>query len=162
VGFALKSGLLEAHVTRALPSASTQLDFLNKLQRILNEGLFVASYKFALVLALAELAVERTPAGDGSLPIPLQELSDRFITLYWHQTAPFAPGVVLAQNRGRQASAITIISQFRAYAPTLAAARRHPRWPHLVRRITRLLNECHFGGFSSQGSIGSISFMKNG
>ena len=36
-----------------LPSAAKQLDFLNNLQRILNEGLFVASYKFALVLALA-------------------------------------------------------------------------------------------------------------
>jgi len=124
-----------------LPSAATQLDFLNKLQRILNEGLFVASYKFALVLALAELAIEKSPRSDGSLPIPPDELSDRFITLYWHQTAPFAEGVVLAQNRGRQASAITLISQFRTHAPTLAAARRHALWSQLVRRIARLLNE---------------------
>src|SRR5687768_12077662 len=113
-------------------TAATQLDFLNKLQRILNEGLFVASYKFALVLALAELAVEKTPAADGSLAIRLEELSDRFITLYWHQTAPFADGFVLAQNRGHQASAITLICQFRVHAPTLASARRHPRWPRLV------------------------------
>jgi hypothetical protein len=124
-----------------LPSAAKQLDFLNNLQRILNEGLFVASYKFALVLALAELAVEKTPLPDGSLPIPLEELSDRFISLYWHQTAPFAKGVVLAQNRGRQASSITLISNFRANAPTLAVARRHPRWASLVRRVARLLDD---------------------
>jgi hypothetical protein len=93
------------------------------------------------VLALAELAVEKGPLPDGSLAIPLDELSDRFITLYWHQTAPFAGGVVLAQNRGRQASAITLISGFRAYAPTLAAARRHARWTRLVRRISKLLDE---------------------
>ena len=37
-----------------------QLDFLTKLQRILNEGLFVASYKYALLLALAELSVEKS------------------------------------------------------------------------------------------------------
>ena len=125
----------------SLPNAVTQLEFLNKLQRILNEGLFVASYKFALILALAELAVEKKPEADGSLPIPLEELSDRFITLYWHQTAPFAGHVVLAQNRGGQASAITLISQFRGYAPTLAGARRHPRWGRLVNRIARLLDE---------------------
>jgi hypothetical protein len=122
-------------------AAATQLDFLNKLQRILNEGLFVASYKFALVLALAELAVEKSPAPDATLAIPLEEMSDRFISLYWHQTAPFAGGGVLAQNRGRQASAITLISQFRVHAPTLAAARRHPRWRGLVARIARLLDE---------------------
>ena len=79
---------------------------VGELQRILNEGLFVASYKFALVLALAELAVEKAPAADGTLAIPLTELSDRFITLYWHHTAPFAGGVVLAQNNGRQAAAM--------------------------------------------------------
>jgi hypothetical protein len=122
-------------------SAATQLDFLNKLQRILNEGLFVASYKFALTLALAELAVEKSPATDGSLAIPLHELSDRFISLYWHHTAPFAGGVVLAQNTGRQAAAIRLISEFRARAPTLAAARRHPGWHRLVARIGRLLDE---------------------
>ncbi|HEX2829760.1 MAG TPA: HNH endonuclease [Burkholderiales bacterium] len=124
-----------------LPAAATQLDFLNKLQRILHEGLFVATYKFALVLALAELAVEKTPAADGTLAIPLGELSDRFITLYWHQTAPFVGGVVLAQNTGRQAAAVTLIAEFRAHAPTLAVARRHPRWHRLVARIGRLLDE---------------------
>ena len=136
-----QGGVLEAQMSESLPPAATQLEFLNKLQRILNEGLFVASYKFALVLALAQLAVEKGPLPDGSLAILLDELSDRFITLYWHQTAPFAGGVVLAQNRGRQASAITLISGFRAYAPTLAAARRHPRWSRLVRRIAQLLDE---------------------
>jgi len=53
----------------ALPAAATQLDFLNKLQRILNEGRVVASYKFALVLALAQLSVRKKPAPDGTLAI---------------------------------------------------------------------------------------------
>jgi hypothetical protein len=128
-------------MNESLPAAATQLDFLNKLQRILNEGLFVASYKFALVLAIAEMAIEKTPASDGSLPISLEELSERFISLYWHHTAPFAGSTVLSQNRGGQASAITLISQFRVHAPTLAAARRHSRWRGLVRKIARLLDE---------------------
>jgi hypothetical protein len=118
--------------------AVDQLDFLGKLQRILGEGLFVASYKYALILALAELSVEKSVKSGDSLVIPLEELSERFIALYWRQTAPFS-GVVLAQNAGRQASAIRRISEFRAYAPTLAAARRHRQWPRLVTDIARLL-----------------------
>ena len=116
-----------------------QLDFLDKLQRILGEGLFVASYKYALILALAEFSVEKGVEPADSLGIPLEELSERFIALYWRQTAPFAAGVVLAQNTGRQASAIRRISEFRAYAPTLAAARRHRQWRRLVNDIARLL-----------------------
>ena len=116
-----------------------QLEFLNKLQRILNEGLFVASYKYALILALAELSVEKSAAPDGSLALPLKELSERFITLYWRQTAPFGAGPVLSQNTGKQASAIRNIADFRSRTPTLAAARQHREWPALVQGIARLL-----------------------
>lgn len=54
-----------------------ELEFLTKLQRILNEGLFVASYKHALLLALAELSVEKEAAADGTLRIELDELAER-------------------------------------------------------------------------------------
>jgi hypothetical protein len=115
------------------------LEFLNKFQRILNEGLFVASYKYALILALAELSVEKTVAPADSVALPLTELSERFISLYWRQAAPFAGGVLLTQNAGRQASAITRLAEFRAHAPTLATARAHPQWGRLVKDIGRLL-----------------------
>ena len=48
---------------------TAQLEFLTKLQRILGEGLFVASYKYALLLALGELSVEKSIAPDGTLRI---------------------------------------------------------------------------------------------
>ena len=35
-----------------------QIQFLVNLQRLLDEGLFVASHKFALLLALADLSIE--------------------------------------------------------------------------------------------------------
>src|SRR5262245_36012816 len=117
----------------------TELDFLTKLQRILSEGLFVASYKYALLLALAELSVEKTIGDDGTLHLELDELAERFITLYWRQVAPFGTATVLAQNTGRQASVISKIAAFKAGAPTLAAARRHARWKWLVREVGRLL-----------------------
>lgn len=115
------------------------LDFLNKLQRILNEGLFVATYKYALILALAELSVEKTIGPAEALALPLRELSERFISLYWRQAAPFANGALLSQNTGRQASAVSKLAEFRVNAPTLASARAHPQWSTLITDIGRLL-----------------------
>lgn len=118
-----------------------ELEFLTKLQRILNEGLFTASYKYALLLALAELSVEKSIWADGSWRIELDELADRFITLYWRQVAPFGGNNLLAQNTGRQASIIGKIAAFKAGAPTLAVARNHKAWPRLVREVGRLLDQ---------------------
>jgi hypothetical protein len=41
------------------PSPEYQIQFLVNVQRLLDEGLFVASYKFALLLSLADLAIEK-------------------------------------------------------------------------------------------------------
>ena len=40
------------------PSSEDQVQFLLKLQRLLGEGLFTATYKYALLMALADLSVE--------------------------------------------------------------------------------------------------------
>jgi hypothetical protein len=45
------------------PTSEQQIQFLIKIQRLLGEGRFVASYKFALLQALADLSVEK---GDDS------------------------------------------------------------------------------------------------
>jgi hypothetical protein len=118
-----------------------QLEFLGKLQRILNEGLFVASYKYALILAIAELSVEKSDREDGSLHLPLDEIADRFVALYWRQAAPFGGGTFLHHATGNEASAVKKVRAFQQHAPTLAAARNHPRWLALVRSIARLLEE---------------------
>ena len=44
-------------MTHPLPSARDQLDFIQKLRRLLDEGSFVATYKFALLEAMADLCV---------------------------------------------------------------------------------------------------------
>lgn len=129
----------------------TELDFLSKLQRILNEGIFTASYKYALLLALAELSVEKTIAPDGTLRIELNELAERFIMLYWRQAAPFGDASTLAQNTGRQASAINKIAQFKTNAPTLALARRHALWRTLVKDISLLLKTMPLGKLQRVG-----------
>jgi hypothetical protein len=78
-------GISSAHA----PTLDSQIEFLVKLQRLLDEGLFVASYKFALLLALADLSIE---AGDDSgrpLPITTEQIAGKFIQYYWRQAAPY-------------------------------------------------------------------------
>src|SRR5688500_8430750 len=95
------------------PSASEQLAFLRRIQRLLSEGTFTASYKFALLLALADLAVEKGDSSGLALPLSRVDLAQRFIRTYWRQVLPYVPpgreGGVLAQNTGRQAEIVAIL-----------------------------------------------------
>jgi len=123
------------------PTAQTQLEFLGNLQRILNEGSFVATYKYALIRVLADLSIERTPAADGSLKLPLEDLAERFIEVYWRQAAPFRHRRTLIQATGNQASLLTQLVAIRETVAKLCDARRIPRWRSLVRRTKALLVE---------------------
>jgi hypothetical protein len=68
------------------PSPDEQIQFLVKLQRLLDEGLFVASYKFALLLALADLSVEAGDDSGAPLPITTDQIAGKFIQYYWRRT----------------------------------------------------------------------------
>jgi len=51
-----------------------QLAFLNKIQRLFAEGDFTASYKYALLIAIADIAVESGRDDDQPLAIPHRRL----------------------------------------------------------------------------------------
>lgn len=103
------------------PDAARQIEFLRKLQRILEEGQFTATYKFALVHALADLAVQYGDDSDAPLRLPARAIAERFVELYWRQVAPW-PGSDLAlrkrpalvQNTGRQASVVRMVQEARS------------------------------------------------
>jgi 5-methylcytosine-specific restriction endonuclease McrA len=121
------------------PAAHAQLEFLGNLQRILNEGSFVATYKYALIRVLADLSIERTPAADGSLKLPLEDIAERFIEVYWRQAAPFSHRRTLVQATGNQASLLTQLVAVREKVAKLSDARRMPRWRPLLHRTKTLL-----------------------
>lgn len=102
------------------PSPKAQLAFLTKLQRLFSEGDFTATYKFALLVALADMSVE-CGADDGrELLLSKRQIADRFVELYWRQSAPYGTGRlgssvgILVQNGGSQAAVVKAISEFRA------------------------------------------------
>jgi hypothetical protein len=123
----------------SVPSPQEQIEFLQKVQRLLSEGLFVASYKFALLRSLADLAVLKGDDSGSELEISIKDIAKVFIDLYWRQTRPFCAsgnpqGQVLRQNTGQQAAVIQNIAMVQAeYRGTLPLLQHDLiRWSRLV------------------------------
>src|SRR5512136_403175 len=98
-----------------VPSPERQIEFLTSLQRLLSEGSFVATYKYALLMALADICIEQGRDDDGPLELPTRLIAEKFIQYYWRQSMPFVPQAaptheqVLRQNTGKQAGIIKLI-----------------------------------------------------
>jgi len=133
-------------------NASFQLDLLARIQRLIADGSFVATYKFALLQALADLAVERIPEEDGSLRIPIADIGEKFIEYYWQQSYPLpdyaadGEGGVLWQNTGQsQAAIVSAIREARrqvgcgSLAKLRANARRWSALRNLVSRTVEIM-----------------------
>ncbi|MDC9522851.1 S24 family peptidase [Pseudoalteromonas sp. Angola-31] len=92
-----------------------QLDFITYIQRMLVEGDFSATYKFALLHAIADVCVEQPLLSEQSeLVIELPTLADKLITLYWHHAMPFSSehtgeSALLKQNTGAQSKVISVL-----------------------------------------------------
>jgi len=131
------------------PSPADQVRFIANVERILSEGAFVATYKYALLVALVELAIERGDDSNRELALPIHDIADKFAELYWRQAVPYeaggasGAGFVLHQNQGKQASAISRLVRLRndmqGNRSTLAGARRTEDWTQLVARMRSLL-----------------------
>lgn len=128
----------------SLPSAAKQLAFLDHTQRLFDEGEFVATYKFALLLTITELAVERGNDSNETLALPYGALADKFMELYWPQAAPYAGGGetgILVQSNGRQAAIVTLLHSLRNTHGTLPKARASAQWSSAVKKTVSLLKE---------------------
>jgi hypothetical protein len=101
-------------MTWPIPTPEEQVLFLRNIQRLLAEGLFVASYKFALIRALADLTVLKGDDSGAPLEIETTDIAAKFVDLYWRQSRPFqlggeATGLILQQNTGKQAAIVSQI-----------------------------------------------------
>ena len=79
-------------MTWTIPTPEEQVQFLRNIQRLLAEGLFVASYKFALLHALADLAVLKGDDSGAPLDLDTKDIAEKFVELYWQQCRPFEIG----------------------------------------------------------------------
>jgi 5-methylcytosine-specific restriction endonuclease McrA len=119
-------------------SAEFNLQFLRRFQRLLDEGDFSATYKFALLRALADLSVEKPLEAGGSLTVSVYEIAEKFIEYYWRQARPYRDSLLFQSGKG-QAEVITkIVNHQQTASQSMAEAKAdRRRWESLVRQVAR-------------------------
>jgi hypothetical protein len=143
------------------PSHEFQVHFLLRFQRLLKESRVTATYKYALLAALADIAVENRVDTDAILKVRVLQIVEKYITYYWRHAAPYLSQPdqsprILQQNTGKQATIVTEIAKARcSHHGTLSELKRDFRaWHDLLRvnpdfwdqalwRIQRVGNEVH-------------------
>jgi 5-methylcytosine-specific restriction endonuclease McrA len=130
------------------PTPEEQINFLSNVQRLLAETKITATYKYALLLALAEIAVEYGDDSGTPLAINTALIAEKFIHFYWRQAIPYVPAGqqaavarVLSQNTGGQASVITQIESARGQGGGSLAGLQHQHeiWNGLVRNVEQVV-----------------------
>src|SRR5581483_11853712 len=138
----LHSGIL----SQMPPTSDEQIRFMVNIQRLLEEGLFTASYKFALLLALAILSIEQGDDSGAPLDLTTDAIAEKFVQYYWRQVVPYAragEAAILRQNTDRQAAIVNLVREAHAsYGGSLAAAiRESAKWRRLVRKVALVVRE---------------------
>jgi hypothetical protein len=129
----------------AIPSSDEQVQFLLRVQRLLAEGNFVATYKHALLLSIADICIEEGDDSGNKLRITTGALAEKFITYYWRQSVPYhpagRPGAILTQNTGRQAAVISSIIKAReGYGGSLSRLKTNSAaWRKLTREVAETI-----------------------
>lgn len=145
-------------------SAEAQIGFLNNVQRLLSEGQFTATYKFALLLALADICVEKGPDSEAAFVVRTDDLAEKFILYYWRQIRPFATAaghaILLRQNTNQSPTVIRVLQAieaegFRSITDLQQNARR---WNRLVASIRSTICGMPLGKLQTLGNT-SISFL---
>ncbi len=118
--------------------------FAERVLQLLDDGRYTATYKYAVLLGLMDLCLERTQAS-GAPPsmVTTAQLAEKVVELYWSHTLPFSGqrgAMVLRQNKGGQAEIVTLVTRFRErHAPDAST----PRWearlhaPEAYERLVR-------------------------
>jgi hypothetical protein len=127
-----------------LPTSDEQIRFLVQVQRLLDEGLFVATYKYALLLALADLSIEQGDDSDAELIVSTEAIAEKFIRYYWRQAVPYPAAAdtrILQQNTGKQAAVLNVVRRARATPgdSLVAAINSGPAWRRLVREVAHVV-----------------------
>jgi hypothetical protein len=124
-------------------SHQKQIEFLLYIQRLLAEGQFTSTYKFALILSIANVCAERDVRPDGTLRIEARELAGHFIEFYWRQAIKFNGVAILKQNTRKQAAIINYIIDSRERVggslPKLRSDSR--KWSKLVKKVANKIDD---------------------
>jgi len=149
----------------AAPSAEEQLEFLTKIQRLFNESDFSSTYKYALLISLADLAIELGQDDCSPLELSNRQIAERFIELYWQQSTPYKTSEsnesgILVQNNGAQAAIVKAIDDFRQKnnCNTSEAAKRSKEYKKLVTEVASIAAKQPINYLQNIGGV-SLPFL---
>lgn len=124
---------------------SDQLDVVERVLQILQEGRRSSTYKHAVLIGLMDLCVERTDAlGWPPTTLTTRELAEKVLALYWPQVHPWDEDVVIRQVKGDKARILEAVTRLRVVgdaapgaSPSLAQvkARQPTPYEQVVRDI---------------------------
>jgi 5-methylcytosine-specific restriction endonuclease McrA len=139
--------VLGARVTRLVAADQGALALAEQLLTILREGRYSSTYKYAVILGLMDLCLEKsTRTGAAPTSVSTPELAEKVIELYWPHSRPFRGGQVLKQNSGRQAGILQRIAELRGEtsavggtSPTRARLASPDAWSRLICEVEWIL-----------------------
>jgi 5-methylcytosine-specific restriction endonuclease McrA len=142
------------------PSAEDQVRFLIDLQRLLDEGSFVATYKLALLLTLAEISIEDCDDSGASHATSTRRLAEAFARIYWRQVVPYIPaarpteGRILLAATGKQAAILNQIARAhqRCAGSLQSLMRDYRAWERLLTAIARTIERMPLWRLQTVGS----------
>ena len=73
-----------------MPTAEFQLNFLRRIQWLLESSYYTSTYKFALLISVTNLSIESGLNDNRECVISYEQLAEQFIQLYWIQALPFS------------------------------------------------------------------------
>lgn len=117
------------------------VDLAARVVQLVETGRRESTYKLATLMALIDICVEHSPAPDGTLTVPIDEISHRFVGYYWPQVRVFHQHGRLAQSRqGRSipdkiADAKQVLLQDGLRTAEAAREVGHPAYRSLVREL---------------------------
>ncbi|GAA5100756.1 HNH endonuclease [Wohlfahrtiimonas larvae] len=127
------------------PTAQEQLEFLQKIQLILEAGNFTSTYKFALLLALSNLSIRNGSDNHHTLILSYEEIAEQFIEQYWKQSLPFEyvnqENFILQQNTGPQIVVIQNIQKLMLNFPTLSQAIKSAEGQKIIKKTAKTIKD---------------------
>jgi len=120
-------------------SAEDHLGFLSRLERLLSAGRFTSTYKFALLLSLSNIAVEKGDDSGRPMRVDLDDVARQFIALYWNMARPYQRlNLVLKQNReaSKPSRMITLIGEQSRHSES-----RYRRWREYQGDMQKLVRD---------------------
>ncbi|WP_100644071.1 HNH endonuclease [Alteromonas facilis] len=125
-----------------------QIEFISYIQRLLKEGDFTSTYKFAFLHALADICIEqKLGLNDARLKVSLSDIAERIISLYWQHSQPFfakkvGNEFVLLQNHGKQAKLVSELQTLRQLGiKNFSQAKSSSHWHQLYLTTIKTLKD---------------------